>query len=67
MLRKKRWCLEFETRSFDPDFIILFPQQLLTALSNVLGQERCMTIVLPTLNKLVAHSQFYVRKVIRGV
>ncbi|KAG0044708.1 Serine/threonine-protein phosphatase 4 regulatory subunit 1 [Gryganskiella cystojenkinii] len=35
---------------------------LLTALSNVLGQERCLTIVLPTLDKLVKHSQFYVRK-----
>ncbi|KAF9136327.1 Serine/threonine-protein phosphatase 4 regulatory subunit 1 [Mortierella sp. 14UC] len=35
---------------------------LLTSLANILGQVRCTEFVLPKLEKLVAHSQFYVRK-----
>ncbi|KAK3833599.1 MAG: armadillo-type protein [Linnemannia gamsii] len=35
---------------------------LLTSLANILGQVRCTEFVLPKLEILVAHSQFYVRK-----
>ncbi|KAI1315935.1 Serine/threonine-protein phosphatase 4 regulatory subunit 1 [Mortierella claussenii] len=35
---------------------------LLTSLANILGKDRCTSIVLPTLEKLVNNSQFYVRK-----
>ncbi|KAF8944046.1 Serine/threonine-protein phosphatase 4 regulatory subunit 1 [Haplosporangium gracile] len=35
---------------------------LLTSLANVLGNVRCTEFVLPKLEKLVTHSQFYVRK-----
>ncbi|KAF9910638.1 Serine/threonine-protein phosphatase 4 regulatory subunit 1 [Linnemannia zychae] len=35
---------------------------LLTSLANILGQVRCTEFVLPKLEKLMTHSQFYVRK-----
>lgn len=35
---------------------------LLTSLANVLGKIRCTEFVLPKLEKLMTHSQFYVRK-----
>ncbi|KAG0285745.1 Serine/threonine-protein phosphatase 4 regulatory subunit 1 [Linnemannia gamsii] len=35
---------------------------LLTSLAHVLGKARCTGFVLPKLEKLVTHSQFYVRK-----
>ncbi|KAG9067011.1 Serine/threonine-protein phosphatase 4 regulatory subunit 1 [Linnemannia hyalina] len=35
---------------------------LLTSLANALGKARCTEFVLPKLEKLVTHSQFYVRK-----
>ncbi|KAF9900128.1 Serine/threonine-protein phosphatase 4 regulatory subunit 1 [Linnemannia zychae] len=35
---------------------------LLTALATLLGPERCTTIVIPTLERFIGNSQFYVRK-----
>ncbi|KAG0379838.1 Serine/threonine-protein phosphatase 4 regulatory subunit 1 [Mortierella sp. AD032] len=35
---------------------------LLTALATLLGPERCTTVVIPTLERFIGNSQFYVRK-----
>ncbi|KAF9083641.1 hypothetical protein BGX23_011256, partial [Mortierella sp. AD031] len=35
---------------------------LLTALATLLGPERCTTVVIPTLERFMGNSQFYVRK-----